>query len=770
MKSDRTCILESSEFSALHSSVPQFPAPQFPAPQFPASQSPAPQFPAPWFTPLSPSPSLSRPPCRLFSCLRLAPVLSCACRVPRGIRARPRHFPANSLPVPRLRFRMSPAFVSAALLASAALSPAPFPAFAAATTSAVCSRIAPPMLIAQALHVLARAPPSPSPDASPRSPPLFPLIPLIPLNPSSFVPPPPASPLPPLFALPSRPPSPLPLSPSSLPRSNGRRYTGSPPTPPRPPPTSPSPRTCPPRPTWTTAPTARTGAGTWSSAAPTPLPPTGLHPPPAAAAHPNRPGCVRGTDAGNLALTRVAQRDIWASQFPPANCSGRRLLVAPWPHAATHPIGAQLLVATAYLSMAMHHNRTLVMLPGSFSRANHSACKAVGQEGSFDCYFLPMTAQACTDRAVAAMAATAAAAQGAAVGAAAGAAEVGAAPAAAPAAAGAGVEEVVVVAEGGSKAAVLASEQAVVLLNDTSDRDHCDAVRLWGSPHCNRPSVVELAGKMHPLNEPQLKLRWWQAQALRFLLRWPSLHLCQTINRMRHSSYGLSVASQVAAVTTQRAAIIAALASNNVHPAYASMRMNGSDEAKFLQSFNFSHSQSLEADVWPGEGFEGCYQYKGPGPARVDRVYEAVGREVFMMRPVVGLHVRQVEDAGSKASVRSLAGFMFSLYGMRKHVPSLSHVWLSSRLQLDIEHSKQFSDWNFLHSDHPRQSAPQAVTEYEKQVGLQVSVGASLANLLVAAESDYFVGTLNSDWSRLIDALRSTNGRLFAGFVAVEEW
>ncbi|CAI7899377.1 unnamed protein product [Closterium sp. NIES-54] len=489
-----------------------------------------------------------------------------------------------------------------------------------------------------------------------------------------------------------------------------------------------------------------------------------------------QPPWVRGTDAPNLALTRVAQRDIWASQFPPANCSGRRLLVATWPDAATHPIGAQLLLATAYLSMAMHYNRTLVMLPGSFSRANHSACKAVGQEGSFDCYFLPMTVQACTDRAVAAMAATAAvAAQGAAAGAVegatAGVAEVGAAPAAAPATAGAGVEEeVVVVAEGGSKATVLASEQAVVLLNDTSDRDHCDAVRLWGSPHRNRPSVVELAGKMHPLNEAQLKLRWWQAQALRYLLRWPSVHLCHTINRMRHASYGLSVASQVAAVNTQRAAIISALASNNVHPAYASMRMNGSDEAKFLQSFNFSYSQSLEADVWPGKGFEGCYQYKGPGPARVDRVYEAVGREVFMMRPVVGLHVRQVEDAGSKASVRSLAGFMFSLYGMRKHVPSLTHVWLSSRLQLDIEHSKQFSDWNFLHSDHPRQSAPQAVAEYEKQVGLQVSVGASLANLLVAAESDYFVGTLNSDWSRLIDGLRSTNGRLFAGFVAVEEW
>eukprot|EP00475_Leptophrys_vorax_P016312 TRINITY_DN22780_c0_g1_i1.p1 TRINITY_DN22780_c0_g1~~TRINITY_DN22780_c0_g1_i1.p1 ORF type:complete len:115 (+),score=17.64 TRINITY_DN22780_c0_g1_i1:28-345(+) len=105
---------------------------------------------------------------------------------------------------------------------------------------------------------------------------------------------------------------------------------------------------------------------------------------------------------------------------------------------------------------------------------------------------------------------------------------------------------------------------------------------------------------------------------------------------------------------------------------------------------------------------------------------------------------------------------------MRRDIPTLNHVWLSSRMQLDIDEAKQFNDWNFLFSEHNRQQGPQPVVEYEKQIGLEQFVSNSFANLLISAESDYFVGALDSVWSRVIDGLRSTNGRIFSGFIAVE--
>ncbi|CAI5961485.1 unnamed protein product, partial [Closterium sp. NIES-65] len=48
----------------------------------------------------------------------------------------------------------------------------------------------------------------------------------------------------------------------------------------------------------------------------------------------------------------------------------------------------------------------------------------------------------------------------------------------------------------------------------------------------------------------------------------------------------------------------------------------------------------------------------------------------------------------------------------------------------------------------------------------------ALASLLVASQGDFFVGGLRSHWGRLVNELRSTNGRLFNVFVAMDddEW
>ncbi|CAI7797950.1 unnamed protein product [Closterium sp. NIES-53] len=87
-----------------------------------------------------------------------------------------------------------------------------------------------------------------------------------------------------------------------------------------------------------------------------------------------QPPWVRGPDAGNLAGTRKAQRDLWELQFP-ASCKERKLLLVEWPPVKGYGLGSQLHIITSLFSFAVNSNRTLVIKPGSYVRANHSECQ-----------------------------------------------------------------------------------------------------------------------------------------------------------------------------------------------------------------------------------------------------------------------------------------------------------------------------------------------------------------------------------------------------------
>ncbi|CAI5499190.1 unnamed protein product [Closterium sp. Naga37s-1] len=134
-----------------------------------------------------------------------------------------------------------------------------------------------------------------------------------------------------------------------------------------------------------------------------------------------QPPWVRGSDAANLAGTRQAQADIWLHQFPARSpsasaqaarggCNGRRLLVVPWP-SRNHGIGSQIHIMSAWLNLALSHDRILVPTPGSFSRANHSHCTGV-DKGSFSCYFFPLVSPSCVEAALGAIAAAGPTARG----------------------------------------------------------------------------------------------------------------------------------------------------------------------------------------------------------------------------------------------------------------------------------------------------------------------------------------------------------------------
>ena len=83
------------------------------------------------------------------------------------------------------------------------------------------------------------------------------------------------------------------------------------------------------------------------------------------------------------------------------------------------------------------------------------------------------------------------------------------------------------------------------------------------------------------------------------------------------------------------------------------------------------------------------------------------------------------------------------------------------------EAKEHYREWKFLYTDNVRQVGGTSMPNYEKAIGKQQLLETSLANLLISAECDYFIGTLGSNWNRLINELRLTNGRLRAGYVTL---
>ncbi|CAI5949865.1 unnamed protein product [Closterium sp. NIES-65] len=529
-----------------------------------------------------------------------------------------------------------------------------------------------------------------------------------------------------------------------------------------------------------------------------------------------QPPWVRGSDAGNLPLTRVAQRDLWAHQFP-ASCAGKRLLLLDWPKppppdsaadASTGAVGAggagsgavttgsdlPLLLqwAAAALGLAVRFDRVLV-IRGAFPPAKHGHCNDLSASGALHCYFLPFVSQDCERTALDAAAASSSTMPACLDGLSAG-------------------------AEGaGEREALLKGQEPVVCMKGGSLEDlrgegalgrqaiaaaAAAAADRWGKAYQQQASVLEVEGVVRN-DDATLKAYWWQAQALRFLLRWPSALLCHATNRMRHSAYGLRVATHMLLSRNQQTAIIRNVANPDGTPENIN-KINGSEEAVALARLNFTSAWTLHTRGWLGEGFAGCVDArgggltgraeeddafvkseKGRGRVVVDRDYEGVGGEVYVMRPIVSVQLALSGDrggaeggAGGGVAAGGLVGeerwglmlsaIMGFVHRLRLAVPDMRYIWLSTLAQSVIEESHHHPDWTFIHSQNPRLQQGQAFAEYEKAVGLPEVTSSRLATLLIASESDYFVGARGSAWHGLLNGLRATNGRGFAGHVTLD--
>ncbi|CAI7802889.1 unnamed protein product [Closterium sp. NIES-53] len=318
---------------------------------------------------------------------------------------------------------------------------------------------------------------------------------------------------------------------------------------------------------------------------------------------------------------------------------------------------------------------------------------------------------------------------------------------------------------------VARSQDVVLCATGYEILKHRSAAREWGDAYLQRPNVVELAGSMQPITPDQQQVHWWRAQAIRFMLRWPSAYMCHITNRVRHNAYGQQIAIHMVSTAAEQEAIIKAIKPDDSRKG---LSINYDQEVNTLSHVNYS-MPNLESEVWPGLDYAGCSLDNHTDPAApkhaADSVYEGVGGEPYIPRPIVSMHVRQ-GDKAREMQLFSFPSYVFMANRLRRRIPHLKYAWLSTEMQSVVDQVGKYNDWSFFYSTNLRQTGAMSILQYEETVGVAKLAGLSFANLLISSQADYFVGVLGSNWNRLINELKATSGRLYAGYVSVnfDEW
>eukprot|EP00850_Spirogloea_muscicola_P002972 SM000011S19150 [mRNA] locus=s11:1118816:1121470:- [translate_table: standard] len=421
-----------------------------------------------------------------------------------------------------------------------------------------------------------------------------------------------------------------------------------------------------------------------------------------------QPPWVDGADSGNLLGTRAAQAYLWWHQHP-ADCTdpALRFLYIPWRGTHRKGVGSQL----HWMSVAMGHallTGRILVVGDNYVRADHPGCAAAGETGRFQCYFHSPAAEECE-----VVAKRLWAEQG-------------------------GV--------GGADDAVMGEPPASVMWAPAAKAAHHPDIcpGLWCTSQAVSSATMSrrLAGSVESggrLREHVLD--WWRAQSIRYLLRFPTEYLCRMQNIARHEAYGGWVAELVAASERRRLSFA-----------------TDDDASSRRQALG-----ELETTLWQST------------------------HDVLVPRPMITMHVR----GGAKKremALFSLRAFMEQAERVRSHDPNVHTIWLASMLGSVLEEAEAdyTPRWTFLSTRQRRltrkeeegdfddipstpvasDASPEAAAEAAAWA-LKSSVDLSFVNLLVQSQADYFVGTLGSNWDRLVDELRKTNGRLRAGFIAL---
>ncbi|XP_024543615.1 uncharacterized protein LOC9661930 [Selaginella moellendorffii] len=238
---------------------------------------------------------------------------------------------------------------------------------------------------------------------------------------------------------------------------------------------------------------------------------------------------------------------------------------------------------------------------------------------------------------------------------------------------------------------------------------------FWGEPWKAMRPTVGVKDKLMT-NYHTNHRRWWRAQALRYLTRFPSEYLCNLLNKERHRAFGEEVAKLV-------------------------LKTLGTEWPHTRNESKRNSSNPMEEHVWSDYG-------------------------PWMPRPLLSIHVRQ-GDKASEMRVVSFDEYMKLANVLRKRFPHVRSVWLSTEMQNVVDESKEYKGWKFYYSDVPRQVGTIRMAEYMALLGDKQAFNTAFINLVMAAECDFFVGVLGLTWSYIIDDLRMTSGKLKAGFLSV---
>ncbi|CAI5494371.1 unnamed protein product [Closterium sp. Naga37s-1] len=472
---------------------------------------------------------------------------------------------------------------------------------------------------------------------------------------------------------------------------------------------------------------------------------------------------VRGADSNSLAMTRQSQRDIWLHQMlPPRACQGRRLLLVPWSTGMYHGVGSQVHLMGAFLGLAMLHNHTLIPLANSFDRANHPHCQATGQQGAWECFFFPIVSPDCEDELNRLRAQDA-------------------------------IGECVTGEELGYDRAAQSDQQAVCLdpTTDVFMSYEGRAASLWGDAYLADADMVEHGGHVASTSADTKMVHWWEAQGAP--LRLPATYSAplfppRQVHWWRAQAVRFMLSTVWHRMSPPSTPIDLAREPYMQRP-IVSMHVRQSDKLSEMRVLSLPAHMFLAyrlrralvdlRHVWLNtEAQVGCVWLNT----------EAQVGDVLLAAVAARPHVPRILPAPCSGGPPTRVAQHGGTGGWDIHsgthvlcvvdLPGISPTYQCSPLpstpvprmaQSVINETAHYPDWHFLFATNARQPSH---SERNREYDAAQSVAASLASALIAAQCDVFLGSLGSNWSRLINELRATGGRLYSGFVVMNlgEW
>ncbi|RYQ90968.1 hypothetical protein Ahy_B09g096875 isoform G [Arachis hypogaea] len=250
----------------------------------------------------------------------------------------------------------------------------------------------------------------------------------------------------------------------------------------------------------------------------------------------------------------------------------RKFLVADWERLPGFGIGAQIAGMCGLLAIAISEGRVLVA--NYYNRADHDGCKGIylfaSSRSSWSCYFFPETSQECRQRAFELMKS----------------------------------EE--------------ARNNGIVTIKESYTSKH-----IWSYLQ----PTTDVNGSLL-VSHRKMDRRWWRAQAVRYLMRFPTEYTCNLLNEARHAAFGTIAAKMVI--------------------------------------------ESL-AGGWP----------KQSGEKERSEINEYVwsNHKPWIPRPLLSMHVR-MGDKACEMKVVEFEGYMELADRIRRHFPNLNNIWLSTEMQV----------------------------------------------------------------------------------------